>query len=97
MYASMLLSILMAGAPDVVPQPNCDNAHAWSDFDQTHGELGLVGAAPLYGTDDERATGPAVEVLNAQTAAPSGAAPLFGLEALPASPARPGLTGDSIR
>ena len=97
MYASMLLSILLAGAPDIVPQPLCDEAHAWSDFDRTHEELGLVGAAPLYGLEAEPATKPAVEASSAWTAVPSGAAPLFGLEELRATSQTVGLAATPAR
>ena len=97
MYASMLLSILLAGAPDVAPPPNCDDAHAWSDFDRVHEELGLVGSAPLYGMEIERPTGAAFKTPNAPTIVPSGAAPLFGLEELPPLKSHAALTVDPIR
>jgi len=83
MYASMVLSILLAGAADVAPPPNCDDAHAWADFDRAHEELGLVGSAPLYGIEVERPTAAAVKTSNARPVVPYGTAPLFGLEELP--------------
>jgi hypothetical protein len=79
MFASMLLSFMLVGAPDV-PQAPCDDTRARSDFERTHEELGLVGAAPLYGLEAERAERSPFNASNVRPVTPSGAAPLFGLE-----------------
>lgn len=80
MFASMLLSILLAGAPDAVGPLPCDDAHAWADFEQTHAELSLVGATPLYGLEDVGADNPAIRALSARESVPPDAAPLFGVQ-----------------
>jgi hypothetical protein len=96
MFASMLLSFLLAGVPDVPPQPICDGDHAWADFELTHGELGLVGASPLYDLEVPVASH-AARALTAQSVAPTGAAPLFGLEEPPMPASRLDRAEASIR